>query len=59
MNSSEEHRHACEVRFLAGLRAQGRGSKYLADVEQRRGKDAADKLKADALELWAARQKGK
>lgn len=55
----EDKRHACEVRFLAGLRAEGRGSKFLADVEKHRGKEAADKLKADALALWAERQKGK
>lgn len=63
---SEEHRHACEVRFICSLptrearrryfdgltNAQGRLIKPLAAL---RGEDVVQRLRADVLAEWARR----
>lgn len=47
------HRHACEVRYVAGLKSHVARSQYLQGVERRRGKADADRLRADT---WALMQ---
>lgn len=49
--SSEEHRAACEARYLA-RRPAHEITEFLELVEKRRGKEAADKLRKDAREAW-------
>jgi hypothetical protein len=49
--SSEQHRHECEVRWLAALPSNDRRKKYLEGVKQKRGKAAADRLRVDAWNL--------
>lgn len=47
---SEAHRHACEVRYVAGMRSDEDRRRYLDGVHQRRGKDAWQRLRQD---VWA------
>lgn len=46
-------RHACEVRYVAGLKSNVARSQYLQAVERRRGKAEADRLRSDT---WALMQ---
>ena len=43
---SEAHRHACEVRYVRGL-SDTRRAEFLAGVEQKRGAEAARRLRGD------------
>ena len=52
---SEQYRHSCEVRDILNRPLMERRS-LLADIEQRRGKDAADRLRNDIARLWAERK---
>lgn len=54
---SESYRHECEVRWIAALPTTARRRAYLDAIEQRRGKPAADKLRADLLQLWRDRKR--
>lgn len=49
--TSEEFRHACEVRDIA-RRPLYQRQQYLVAVEQRRAKAAADRIKRDLVKLW-------
>ncbi len=54
---AEKHRHACEVRYWVGLHypdGQSMNSR-MNSIERRRGKEAADALRADARIEWAKR----
>jgi len=53
---SEQHRHECEVRWVAALPTPARRRAYLDSIEQRRGKPAADRLRTDLLKLWQVRK---
>lgn len=57
----DERRHQCEVRWLLRQRAE-HGSEWAADwlagVESKRGKPAADRIKADATSQWKAGNRG-
>lgn len=48
---SEQHRHECEVRWVANMPLQRR-REYLADVEAKRGINARFKLQQGLSELW-------
>lgn len=58
MRDDEQYRHACEVRDCI-RRYYPNGdlmAAYLAKVAKRRGEDAADRLRTDALIAWQARK---
>jgi hypothetical protein len=59
--ATEPARHAAEVRHLIALRKKGVAHKerYLELVEQKRGREAADKLARDAAELWIRQKASK
>ncbi|HXC40828.1 MAG TPA: hypothetical protein VN667_17970 [Burkholderiales bacterium] len=48
---SRQFLHACEVRWVAGLPNHRARGDYLGLVEQERGKNAAERLRAD---VWKA-----
>ena len=48
---SEQHRHECELRFIASMDLSGR-RKYLALVLDKRGVVALNQLKIGLEELW-------
>lgn len=52
--SSEEHRAACEARYLA-RRPAHEITEFLELVEKRRGKAAAEKLRQQTREEWKKR----
>jgi hypothetical protein len=54
VNSSEEHRFACEARYVLAMRRQDRNRAlaYLQLVRTKRGADAANKLWDAAVALW-------
>lgn len=51
-NDSEEWRAECEARAVLQMPTLQQRRDFLAAVETRRGKPAADKLKADIMRLW-------
>lgn len=59
MKSSEAWRHECEVRHVFALRKENRNRAltYLNLVQDRRGAEAANKLKDAAAAMWAAETK--
>lgn len=48
----EKHRHECEVRWVIGLETLEARRKYMVDVENVRGKVAADRLRDDVRAAW-------
>ena len=55
---TEAYRHECEVRFVVGMPGPEQRRTYLAGVEAKRGKPAADRLREGVRAVWAAaRQK--
>lgn len=48
---SEEHRHLCEVRYVAGMSSDDARRKYLLAVAAARGKDASARLRIDVWNL--------
>ena len=57
MNTSEEYRHECELRYIIKLSLQER-RKYLALVGQRRGINAQRKIEADLIQIWKEKKNG-
>lgn len=55
-SASEEWRHECEARAVADLRTLDERRAWLEAVEKRRGKPAADRLRATMKALWEARK---
>jgi hypothetical protein len=57
VNSSEEYRHQCEVRYVLQLRVKGRQQmlNYLEEVKKWRN---PDKLEKDAREQWNKNNRG-
>lgn len=56
-----EHRHRCEVRAVLRWRVIEGGDwvrDWLAGVEQKRGKAAADQLREDARRQWSLGNRG-
>lgn len=53
---TEQHRHECEVRHVLGLAGHEARREYLDAVERRRGKPAADALRADVRALFDQRK---
>ena len=49
---SEEHRHACAVRYVMSLPDKQRRRAYLDAVEKLRGKAAAERLRDGVLKAW-------
>lgn len=50
---SEQHRHACEVRFFAAM-GRDRRESYVLGVEKHRGRAAAERLWNDTKALIAS-----
>ena len=48
---SEQHRHECEVRWVANMPLQKR-REFLADVQEKRGLEARLKLQEGLTKLW-------
>lgn len=55
-SSSEEWRHTCEAVAITKLPSTGMRRAWLEDLERRRGKEAADRLRDTIKALWAQRQ---
>lgn len=60
-SSSDEFKYRCEVRFLIQLRTE-RGKEWLRetlmDIEKRRGKSSADRLRESIYEQWRLSNRG-
>jgi hypothetical protein len=50
-NDSESYRHWCEVRVVAAMATHDERRDFLTLVAKHRGQAAADRLRADALEV--------
>lgn len=55
-SASEEWRHLCEARAISKLPTLPERRAWLESVERRRGKAAADALRATMRALWEARK---
>lgn len=55
-SASEAHRHECEARAIAALPTLGMRRAWLEDLEKRRGKPAADRLRETMRKLWESKQ---
>lgn len=55
-SASEAWRHECEARAISKLPSTGMLRAWLEDLERRRGKEAADRLRATIKALWAQRE---
>lgn len=53
-SASEEWRHESEARMVAQRPTLAERRMYLDEVERRRGKEQADRLRATVLQLWEA-----
>jgi len=56
-SASEDWRHECEARAIAARPTLAERREYLDLVERRRGKPAADRLRATMKQLWEAKQR--
>lgn len=56
-NDSEEWRHECEARAITALPTLAERQAWLDDIERKRGKPAADRLRATMRLLWQQRQR--
>lgn len=54
--SSEEHRHLCEARSILALPTLADRRAWLEQIEHKRGKAEADRLRQTMGALWKARQ---
>ena len=54
---TEQYRHECEVREVAGLPSREKRHAYLDAVERVRGQATADNLCEDAMKLWTERKR--
>lgn len=54
-SASEAWRHECEARAISKLPSTGQRRAWLEDLERRRGKEAADRLRNTIKALWARR----
>ena len=54
-SDSEAWRHECEARSIVERPTLAERRMYLDEVERRRGKDAADRLRRTMSELWKLR----
>jgi hypothetical protein len=55
-SNSEYWRHECEARHIMALPSTVDRRALLESIEQKRGKPAADRLRATILALWQARK---
>lgn len=51
---SEDWRHECEARAIANLPTLAQRRAWLEDIERKRGKAAAERLKDTMKALWKA-----
>ncbi len=55
-SDSEEYRHECEARAIAKLPGLAQRRAWLEDIERKRGKAEADRVRATLAALWEAKQ---
>ena len=55
-SDSEAWRHESEARAIAALPTLGTRRAWLEDLEKRRGKPAADRLRDTMRKLWESKQ---
>ena len=55
-SASEDWRHECEAQAIARLQTLADRRAHLERIEAKRGKAAADKLRATMQALWKARR---
>lgn len=55
-SDSEEWRHECEARCIAALPTLADRRAWLEDLEHKRGREAAERLRATMRALWAERR---
>jgi hypothetical protein len=55
-SASEDWRHECEAKAIAKLQTLSDRRAHLEWIEAKRGKPAADKLRATMQALWKARR---
>ena len=53
-SASEHWRHECEARAIAALPTLAERRAWLEQVEKRRGKESADRLRVTMKALWEA-----
>ena len=53
-DDSDEWRHECEARAISKLPSTAMRRAWLEDIEQKRGKASADRLRETLRQLWAA-----
>lgn len=56
-SDSEEWRHEAEARAISRLPTLADRRAWLEDIEKKRGKPAADRLRATMQQLWTERTK--
>lgn len=49
---TEPNRHECEVRMIMNMSSKEERRNHLIEIEKRRGKVAADRLRTDILRAW-------
>jgi hypothetical protein len=54
-SASEAWRHECEARAIAALPTLALRRAWLEDIERKRGKAEADRLRATMRQIWEAR----
>lgn len=55
-SDSDEWRHECEARAIAKLPGLAQRRAWLEDIERKRGKAEADRLRATMRALWEAKR---
>lgn len=56
--TSEAWRHDCEVRHVAAMPTRQQRADYINGIERKRGKPAADRIRADLPAVWQAMRAG-
>lgn len=51
-SASEEWRHEAEARAIAALPTLGQRRAWLDNIQSKRGKDEADRLRSTMVDLW-------
>lgn len=51
-SASEEWRHEAEARAIAALPALAQRRAWLDNIQSKRGKDEADRLRSTMVDLW-------
>lgn len=55
-SASDEWRHECEARAIANIPGLAQRREWLENLEKRRGKPAADRMRVTLKALWAEKK---